>query len=557
MNSEDPICIVPARGTSPGLPKKNFKRINGKPLVAHTIESALESDCFESVFVSTESEGIANIARDYGANVPFLRPLELSGESAMLQSVVHHTIEQLDSGVNSVEIMDDTPVVVLQPNIPFRLSGDIKRALSAFKSTDKNVLITVVQENRFYWQQSGEGLSPLFSERQMIRDDLNPLYRETGSITITTPPMLADGNWTGTDPAYLLTDKLSSFEVRSLIDFWLAEQIAQGPSIVFRVDGGGEIGLGKIYRALTLATALRNSLNCRITFISDKSNSGGVRKLGESPFETVAVSNETEAIRAIDDFAADILFIDVQRPIEEYLRQFHQASTAVVNLEDIGESAEYADYVLNSQRDSGGGQPVNHLTGTDYLVLREEFKHTSRKISEKPTNILLTFGGSDPLGLSVGVLTEVSKREMPFTFRLVLGPDFGSRKELDTLPDEFLANIQIQSDVSNMAELMQWADVAISSGGRTAYELAATGTPSIIIAQNEGEVERMDLLRRKGAIEFLGRGDRVNLSRVPDDLLNLANDYDRRREMSMRGHELIDGNGVERILDLVHEILIG
>lgn len=557
MTSDDPICIVPARGTSPGLPKKNFKRINRKPLVAHTIESALESDCFENVFVSTESEGIADISRDYGAKVPFMRPVELSGGSAMLQSVVHHTIEQLDSEVDSVDITNDTPVVVLQPNIPFRLPRDIGRAIERFKTTSKEVLISVVQENRFYWQQSGDGLSPLFGERQMTRDDLDPLYRETGSITVTTPQVLADGIWTGTDPAYLVTDKLSSFEVRSLVDFWLADQIAQGPSIVFRVDGGDEIGLGKIYRALTLATALDDSLNCKITFISDKAYNGGVQKLRDSKFETVAVANETEAIQAIDEFAADILFIDIQTPIEEHLRQFHQASTAVVNLEDLGESADYADYVLNPQRDSGSEQPVNHLTGTDYLVLREEFKQASNEIAQNPNQILLTFGGSDPLGLTVGVLTELGKRDLPFTYRLVLGPDFGSREELNQLPDEYLANVETRSDVSNMAELMQWADVAVSSGGRTVYELAATGTPSIVIAQNEGEAERMELLRQQGAIEFLGRGDRIDLSRVPDELLDLANNYDRRQEMSTRGQELVDGNGVERILDLVHEILVG
>jgi spore coat polysaccharide biosynthesis predicted glycosyltransferase SpsG len=217
----------------------------------------------------------------------------------------------------------------------------------------------------------------------------------------------------------------------------------------------------------------------------------------------------------------------------------------------------YADYVINPQRESEMQTPSNQLSGTDYLVMRDEFKHQSPDISPRAEKVLITFGGSDPLDLTLRIVGALGPRKLPFSYKLVIGPDFGSRDELERLPDEWMSKFEVLSDVSNMGRLMAWADVAISSGGRTVYELAATGTPSIVIAQNNGEVERMGLLREQEAIEFLGYGRDVSLDTVPDRLTELANDRQRRSLMSERAQELVDGRGVQRIIDLVHKILIG
>lgn len=92
---KDAIAIIPARGGSKRIPKKNIKDFFGKPLIAYSIEVALSSNCFEKVLVSTDDENIAEIAKKYGAEVPFLRPKELSDDFTGTQDVVNHALEYL------------------------------------------------------------------------------------------------------------------------------------------------------------------------------------------------------------------------------------------------------------------------------------------------------------------------------------------------------------------------------------------------------------------------------------------------------------------------------
>lgn len=97
MYKKDSIAIIPARGGSKRIPKKNIKEFYGKPLIAYSIKVALDSNLFKKVIVSTDSEEIAKIAREYGAEVPFLRPKELSDDYTSSMEVIDHTIDYFES----------------------------------------------------------------------------------------------------------------------------------------------------------------------------------------------------------------------------------------------------------------------------------------------------------------------------------------------------------------------------------------------------------------------------------------------------------------------------
>ena len=90
------VCIIPARGGSKRIPRKNIKEFNGKPLIAYSIEAALKSGCFDRVVVSTDDNEIANTAKSFGAEVPFLRPANLSNHTAGTLEVIKHAIEHLE-----------------------------------------------------------------------------------------------------------------------------------------------------------------------------------------------------------------------------------------------------------------------------------------------------------------------------------------------------------------------------------------------------------------------------------------------------------------------------
>ena len=553
MPDTAPLCVIPARGISTGLPKKNFKRIDGKPLVAYIIESALDADEIDHVIVTTESEKLAKIAREFGADVPFLRPAELSEPDVLMNDVIEHAITNVQSS-NSYEVTSESPIVVLQPNVPFTRPEDIDRALRKYRQGGQNAIISVVEEYDFFWWGTNNHLEPLHQNR-VLRSDLDPLFRETGAIYITNESILTEGDRVGSEPSYIITDKLSAFEVDSLLDLWLAERIKEGPTILFRVDGGDEIGMGHIYRCLTLAQELEDVIDCDITFLSDRQRQAGIEKIKSHGFDVVP-GNMSKSMDLIRNINPDIIFLDVLDTDNQYVQQLHELSAAIINLEDLGDGMEHADYVVNALYEDESHKE-NQFFGADYLVLEDRFIEQSVNVRREVQNILLTFGGSDPSNLSTRVAKELASNNLGYQFRLVLGPDFEFEEELQQLPEQTLSEIDIYRDVPAMADIMKWADIAICSGGRTVYELAALGVPAIVIAHNSREMKRMEELDSLGVVEFLGQSSTINFDLIRETVIDLDENYQKRQEMSRIGQQFVDDSGTERILDIIHDILVG
>ena len=136
------LAVIPARGGSKGVPRKNIRPICDKPLIAYSIETVLQvQHLFHRVIVSTEDEEIAAIARQYGAEVPFLRPIALSADDAPTIPVVQHAVRYIEKQDN---ITLDW-VLLLQPTAPLRQAVDIEAALTLAQRGDCDSVISVVQ----------------------------------------------------------------------------------------------------------------------------------------------------------------------------------------------------------------------------------------------------------------------------------------------------------------------------------------------------------------------------------------------------------------------------
>ncbi len=136
------IAIIPARGGSKGLPGKNIKPMNGKPLIAYTIEAALKAKSIDRVIISTDDEEIAKTAVQYGAELPFMRPAELASDKAMAIDNYIYTINRLEKEDN---ITIDS-FVVLQPTSPLRKSDDIDGAVKLFNDKNADSVISYTPE---------------------------------------------------------------------------------------------------------------------------------------------------------------------------------------------------------------------------------------------------------------------------------------------------------------------------------------------------------------------------------------------------------------------------
>lgn len=136
INKKKILAIIPARGGSKGIPKKNIKPLNGKPLIAWTIEEAKKSRFLDRIIVSTDDEEIMNVAKEWGAEVPFLRPSELAQDNTPGIAPVLHALEYFS---------DYEYVVVLQPTSPLRLAEDIDNAISLCEKNKSNFCVSVTK----------------------------------------------------------------------------------------------------------------------------------------------------------------------------------------------------------------------------------------------------------------------------------------------------------------------------------------------------------------------------------------------------------------------------
>lgn len=136
------LGVIPARGGSKGVPRKNIRVVCGKPLIAYTIEAALAaSDVLDRVIVSTDDEEIAAVAREWGAEVPFMRPPELSGDKVPMAPVLQHAVRFAEK----TEAEPYAWVCLMQPTEPFRTADDIREAVALGRAGDCDSVISVVQ----------------------------------------------------------------------------------------------------------------------------------------------------------------------------------------------------------------------------------------------------------------------------------------------------------------------------------------------------------------------------------------------------------------------------
>jgi CMP-N,N'-diacetyllegionaminic acid synthase len=219
------VAIIPARGGSKGLPQKNIKPLAGKPLVAYSIEAAKASPLVDRVIVSTDDEEIARVAREYGAEVPFMRPAELAADMAPTEPVLKHAVEWLEENENyHVDI-----VLFLQPTDIFRkksmIEGVIRRLLED-DGIDSCFVAYATHKN--FWRRPGDQWVRLAPDIAYgPRQTREHLYREdTGIACATRAEFIRQGKRLGPRVDIIVNyDETSWIDIHDEFTFWLAEKV--------------------------------------------------------------------------------------------------------------------------------------------------------------------------------------------------------------------------------------------------------------------------------------------------------------------------------------------
>lgn len=217
------LCVIPVRGGSKGIPRKNIRTVAGKPLVAWTIEQALNARTPLDVLVSTDSEEIAKVARWAGADVPFIRPQELALDETATEPVIRHAIDYRTQHGRRPQA-----VMLLQATSPLRLPGTIDTAIDQFFTTEVDSLVGVVRQTPFLWTMGEQPKAKYTIGRRPRRQELREqdyIYRETGSLYLTRTEIYENqDNRLGGKIGLFVMDESEGTDIDTETDLLIAEQ---------------------------------------------------------------------------------------------------------------------------------------------------------------------------------------------------------------------------------------------------------------------------------------------------------------------------------------------
>lgn len=225
-NTKKILAIIPARSGSKGLKDKNIKELNGKPMIAYTIEAALKSEVFADVIVSTDSQKYAEIATKYGAEVPFLRPDSLSTDEATTNNVVVYTLEKLRELEREYDYF-----MILQPTSPLRTSENIIESVQLLFEKQAISIVSVCESEStpLYMNTLKEDLSLdgfLPNGIKTRRQELPKYYRLNGAIYICQAEYyLKHGDLYNKESYAYIMNRRNSVDIDDELDFIMAECI--------------------------------------------------------------------------------------------------------------------------------------------------------------------------------------------------------------------------------------------------------------------------------------------------------------------------------------------
>jgi CMP-N-acetylneuraminic acid synthetase/spore coat polysaccharide biosynthesis predicted glycosyltransferase SpsG len=525
------LAIVPARGGSKGVPRKNLRALAGVPMFLHSVRAARESGVVDRLVVSTDDEEIIRLSEQHGVEV-LVRPGELARDESTIADVAAHHANVLDWA---------GPVMVLQPTSPLRSAESVRRAVQLFRQGDYDSVATVSRQRHLYWFDEVDDLSaarPLFEARVNRQYAKHRVLMETGAIQLVRREVLVrSASMVGPRHRLMELPDAESLDIDTSEDLEAARRHLEAGTVVFRLTANSVVGSGHLHHCLQLADELADQnvhflLRDCDAFVADALTARGLDFSAEEDLEqdlgrlrgpnTNLVVNDV-----LDTDEADVF---VQRRL----------GYRVVNVEDLGPGARYADWVINALYAPSDRIGTHVSSGPRWTALRPEFHHVPRvSVRERATRILLTFGGTDPSHLSARLSTALAEAvPADVDVRLVLGAG---------APEVHLpARVEVKRDISSMAKEMLAADVVITSAGRTVYEAAACGTPVVVVAQNAREATHAHLGLESGVV-FLGIGPLVDAGHVVDVVTRLLDDAPLRRELSKRLQKSIDARGAERI----------
>lgn len=513
------LVVIPARGGSKGIPRKNLRLLAGKPLIYYSINTALKSNYNLDVYVSSEDNEILNLATQFGAKT-HKRDVSIADDKSTLDPVIYSCYEY----AKEVERKEYEYIITMQPTSPLlktrSLDNAIKRAL-----TDISIetIVSAKDTTQLSWRKENNAFMPNY-EKRVNRQYLTPTFSETGGFFITRKDVITENNRIGNKVDLFVLNDGEEIDIDTYDDWNLCEYHIRRKHILFVVTGNNIVGLGHVYNTLLIANDI---LNHKISFLVDRDSQLAFDKIASKNYP-VYKQNNNNIIEDIKDLNPDVVINDILDTTEEYVAKLKDLKLKVINIEDLGDGAKRADLVINAiypEKTVLKG----HYFGHKYFVLRDEFIYSKQKeVKKEVKNILLTFGGVDPNNYTKKVLSTIYEycEAQNILITVITGFGYDNYNSI-----KGFHNIRVKKNVVNISKYMLEADLIFTSAGRTVFEIASIATPAIVLAQNERETTHFFASSKYGFLN-LGLGYNVNENELYKNFIELVESFDNRTHMS-------------------------
>ena len=519
------LVVIPARGGSKGIPRKNIRLLNNKPLIYYSINIAKSSKYVDDVVVTTDDSEISLLAEKFGASV-IKRSEELSGDEVPLDPVIYDAMLKKEKTNNEYDI-----IITIQPTSPLLKTDTLNKAIQKFENSNIDSVLSVVDDRHLSWSydEINKSYLPNYVERKN-RQYLPKNFRETGAILATRRNFVLKDSRLGTNLDLIEVSRDESVDIDNYEDWWIAENYLQKKKIAIVVNAYDEIGTGHVYRCLSIASKL---IFHEVLFLLAKEHQLGINIINNYNYPFKLYDGKDELLKLIDDYHPQIVINDFLDTNEKYMTTLKNNEYFVVNFEDIGPGSKKADLVFNALYEGADLNNNNSYYGYKYYILKDEFYFQPKKIITKNVdNILITFGGTDPNNFTEKVIDSILSTNYKGNINVILGLGY---KNFEKIISKYESNpiVQIYRNVSNISEFMFKADIIFTSAGRTMYEICSIGVPTICLCQNERELTHVFANENNGFIN-MGLGINVTKQDIMDNFINLVNNDKLRIEMNQK-----------------------
>lgn len=527
-------CIViPAIKKNAAIPDQLVKKLAGVTLMERALNTARACARGADIITLTDSEEIGLICDRAG--VRHVRNPALRFRS---WNIVDE-MQDLLCGL----AQEYRHCVILRASCPLLTWVDLEDAWKRYLASGADSLVTVKNVRQRLWRANGESAESLLAMDSAEED----YVVETRALIILNLDFQRSGERRPrrTIP-YFLKDR--GLEILDYQDWWICERLLGRRHVVFVVAGYPAIGMGHVYRALMLAHEISAH---KVTFVCTGQSELAVESVASRDYPVIRQGREP-LWQTVLGQRPDLVVNDFLNTPTDYMQQLAASGLRCVNFEDEGPGAALACLVINALYEKSGSTSRVRC-GPDYFCLRDEFAQARRNpLRPEVRTLLISFGGTDQHNATLRVLNIVAPICLAFgiAIRIVAGPGYAHKLALEQRLAE-LGNplIRFTWATNIMSRMMEGADLAICSAGRTVYELAHMRIPGLVLATHAREAMHTFARPRHG-FAFAGIMDRITDLRIRNMFLAMLKQK-RRALYWERQNKLSFAANKERVVGLM------